>query len=369
VLLRWFLCPARCGTGSGKGRRCMSDTTAQFLLGTRGVQRDLDAFVIGVRFDRAGAVAAFALGDGSVHLVSVADKSDWRKLAVHDGAALALAPDAAATGFVSGGDDGKFRRVGGDGTVSDIADFRSKWVEHVASHPGDKGKGLIACAVGKTIHLFDQAGQKLKELQHPSSVTGLAFDAKGKRIGGSHYNGASLWFVAAKVDTPRKLEWKGSHTALAIHSDGDAVVTAMQENALHGWRLSDGQHMRMSGYPAKTQTLSFTRNGKWLATSGADAMVLWPFFGGGPMGKAPIELAGGDGIVCTQVASHPLQEMVAGGFADGLLVLADIDTSRILPVAPPEHGAISALAWSPNGTQLAFGTESGFAAIIDLSKR
>ena len=103
-----------------------------------------------------------------------------------------------------------------------------------------------------------------------------------------------------KIDNPRKLEWKGSHTALAIHPDGDAVVTAMQENALHGWRLSDDQHMRMSGYPAKTQSLSFTRNGKWLASSGADAMVLWPFFGGGPMGKAPIEFAGGDGIVCTR---------------------------------------------------------------------
>ena len=127
------------------------------------------------------------------------------------------------------------------------------------------------------------------------------------------------------MDSPRKLEWKGSHTAIAIHPDGDAVVTAMQENALHGWRLSDSQHMRMSGYPAKTETLSFTRNGKWLATSGADAMVLWPFFGGGPMGKAPIELAGGDGITCTRVAAHPQQEMVAGGFADGLVVLAEVE--------------------------------------------
>jgi hypothetical protein len=27
------------------------------------------------------------------------------------------------------------------------------------------------------------------------------------------------------------------------------------------------------------------------------------------------------------------------------------------------------LAWSPDGTHLAFGTEKGFAAIIDLSKR
>ena len=101
------------------------------------------------------------------------------------------------------------------------------------------------------MHLFDGGGQKLKEFVHPSAVTGLAFDAKGKRIGASHYNGATLRFVAAKTDTPRVLEWKGSHTGLAIHPDGDAVVTAMQENALHGWRLSDGQHMRMSGYPVE----------------------------------------------------------------------------------------------------------------------
>jgi WD40 repeat protein len=51
------------------------------------------------------------------------------------------------------------------------------------------------------------------------------------------------------------------------------------------------------------------------------------------------------------------------------VVQADINTSRVLPVAPPEHGPISAMAWSPDGTQLAFGTEKGFAAIVDLSKR
>jgi WD40 repeat protein len=200
-------------------------------------------------------------------------------------------------------------------------------------------------------------------------VTGLAFDSRGKRVAASHYNGATLWFVNAKEDSPRKLEWKGSHTGITIHPDSDAVVTAMQENALHGWRLSDNQHMRMSGYPSKTAAMSFTRNGKWLATSGADAMVLWPFFGGGPMGKAPIELAGGDGVVCTRVASHPRDEMVAGGFADGLVVLADVNSSRVLPVAPPGKGPVSALVWSPDGSQLAFGTETGFAAIIDLAKR
>ncbi len=230
----------------------------------------------------------------------------------------------------------------------------------------------MACAVGKAVHVFGAAG-KLKELPHPSTVTGIAFDAKGKRVAASHYNGCTLWFVGAKVDSPRTLEWKGSHVGVVLHPATEAVVTAMQENALHGWRLADGQHMRMSGYPAKTESMSFSRTGKWLATSGAESIVMWPFFGGGPMGKAPTELAGGDNVTCTRVAFHPQQDLVAAGFSDGLVVVADVASERILPIASPGaapgRGPVSALAWSPDGARLAFGTETGFAALVDLGKR
>ncbi len=348
----------------------MSQTAeARFLLQSRGVSRELDAFIVAARFSRDGRRAGFALGDGTVRIVDTGVLTDWPSFTVHDGAVLDFEPEPTADGFISGGDDGKLRRIGADGAMSDVASFGMKWVEHVASYALDKNKGLIAASAGKIVRVFDQAGHMLKELAHPSTVTGLVFDGKGKRIGASHYNGVSLWFVGAKTDTPRMLEWKGSHTDILIHPEGDAVVTAMQENALHGWKLPEGAHMRMSGYPAKTVSLSFTRNGKWLASSGADAMVLWPFFGGGPMGKAPLELAGGDGIICTQVACNPRDEIVAGGFADGLVVVADITSSRILPVVPPEHGTISTLVWSPDGTRLAVGTETGFAAIVDFAKR
>lgn len=349
----------------------MSQTKkAEFLIETRGEHRALDAFVVAARFSRDGRTLAFALGDGTARLVPMAEPaSDWRSVSVHDGAALSLAQDINPSGFLSGGDDGKLRRISGDGEATDIASFGMKWVEQLASHALDKGKGLIAAGVGKVVHLFDESGKKLKEWTHPSTVTGLTFDAKGKRVAASHYNGVTLWFVAAKTDTPRRLEWKGSHIALAFHPEGEAVVTAMQENALHGWKLPDGQHMRMSGYPTKTTSLSFSIGGKWLASSGSDAMVLWPFFGGGPMAKAPIELAGGDGINCTQVACNPKDELVAGGFEDGLVVLADIGSSRILPVAPPGHGPVTTLAWSADGTQLAIGTENGFAAVVDFARR
>ncbi len=337
-----------------------------FLLETRGVSRRFEGHVEAVAF--AGSQAAFGIADGGVQLVSLNARDDWREVLTGDGALLSLC-GAGDLGFLCGGDDGALTLLARDGTARRVASFGGKWVEHVAAFPAERGKGLLACAAGKFVHLFDAAGQKLKSLEHPSTVAGITFDAKGKRIGAAHYGGASLWYVAAKVDTPRKLEWKGSHTGIAISPDGDNVVTAMQENALHGWRLSDGQHMRMSGYPGKTRALGFTRNGKWLASSGADAVVVWPFSGGGPMGKAPTELAGGDGVLCTSVACHPAQEMVAAGFSDGLVVLADIASARILGVAPPGNGPVSALAWNPEGTCLALGTEAGFAALVDFTRR
>jgi len=41
----------------------------------------------------------------------------------------------------------------------------------------------------------------------------------------------------------------------------------------------------------------------------------------------------------------------------------------VLPVAPARHGPVSALAWSIDGMRLAFGTETGFAALVDFSTR
>src|SRR3954465_13262724 len=129
----------------------MSQTKkADFLVDTRGTHRALDAFVVAARFSRDGRTLAFALGDGSMRLVSVAGPAaEWRSVPLHDGAVLAFAADCGPGGFISGGDDGKLRRIGAGAEVSDVAGFGMKWVEQLATHALDKGKGLIAAGVGK----------------------------------------------------------------------------------------------------------------------------------------------------------------------------------------------------------------------------
>ncbi len=334
-------------------------------LAGRAIGRALDAYVVACAFNRKGTNAGFALGDGTVRIVT--PEGEWTSVQAHDGAVLALAADTGASGFITGGDDGVLARVGADVGVLQLAKFGSKWVEQVASFTDGKS-ALLACSVGKTVTLYNAAGEVLKSLNHPSTVTGLAFDARGKRVATSHYNGASLWFTNATSPTPRVLEWKGSHTGIALHPAGEAVVTAMQENALHGWRLPGGEDMRMSGYPSKCESLGFTKNGRWLASAGADAIVLWPFFGGGPTGKPPAELAPIEGVFVTRVACHPQIDMVAAGYKDGSVVLADIASKRALPIVSAGGSPISALAWSPDGARLAFGDEDGGVSVVYLGK-
>ncbi|PMV57217.1 hypothetical protein C1X13_30270, partial [Pseudomonas sp. GW123-5C08] len=74
--------------------------------------------------------------------------------------------------------------------------------------------------------------------------------------------------------------------------------------------------------PNKVKSWSWSPKGKWLATSGAPATVVWPFSGkDGPMGKAPRELGTRGDSAVTAVACHPVEDIVAIGYADGMILV------------------------------------------------
>src|SRR6185436_11163435 len=95
-----------------------------------------DAPAAACAFSKDGSIAAFALGDGRVRLlpadINAAETPAGEPL--HNGVVLALVGDPAGDGFVSGGDDGKLLRIAADGTASEIASHKGKWVEHLARH-------------------------------------------------------------------------------------------------------------------------------------------------------------------------------------------------------------------------------------------
>ena len=200
-----------------------------------------------------GDTAAFVGAEESVALVSA--DGEMSLAPVHGGGILCTATDGAR--IVMGGDDGKVVALDKKGEVTLLAtDVKRRWIDNVALHPD----GAFAWSAGKIAYVRGSKSEE-KFFEVPSTVGGLAFAPKGLRLAIAHYNGVTLWFpnMAANAEV---LEWAGSHLGVMFSPDNKFLVTAMHEPALHGWRLADTRHMRMTGYPGRVRSLSWSAGGK-----------------------------------------------------------------------------------------------------------
>ena len=284
----------------------------------------------------------------------------------HEGL-LTCIRDPHSQSLLSGGEDGKVLRIAADGGITIIAEAPRKWITQLAAGP----QNAVAYAHGKSTVVVLADGST-KEFAETRTVEGIAFAPKGLRIAAARYNGVSLHWVATPGQ-PVELEWKGAHTSVTFSPDNRFIVTTMQESALHGWKLdvkpgSETRHMRMTGYPAKVKSLSWSPKGKWLASSGAPAAIVWPFSSkDGPMGKAPEELGTRANIMVTSVAFHPVEDILAIGFVDGMILGARLADGKEALLRRPGKGAITSMGWSGNGKLLAFASEAGDCGVVDIS--
>jgi WD40 repeat protein len=301
--------------------------------------------------------AAFVCGEENVALVD--RQGEIAKTVVHSGGILCAASDGERV--VTGGDDSKVVALDAKGETATLAtDPKRRWIDNVALHPD----GAIAWSAGRIAFIRSTKGEE-KSLDVPSTVGGLAFAPKGLRLAIAHYGGATLWFPNMAA-TPEFLAWAGSHLAATFSPDNKFLVTAMHEPALHGWRLADNRHMRMTGYPGRAKSMSWSADGKHLATSGADCVIMWPFASkDGPMGKEPAMLAPLQARVAV-VACHPKQGVLAAGYSDGTILMVRLEDGAEILVRRNGTPAVSALAWNAKGTLLAFADEEGNAGLLEL---
>ncbi|MGP0058044.1 MAG: WD40 repeat domain-containing protein [Beijerinckiaceae bacterium] len=333
----------------------MTEPTASLV--SRVSPIEAGAYVTAAAF--VGGTPALALGDGSILLLG---QSGGQRVTAHAGGAILVAVQAGGR-LVTGGDDGRVMAIDAKANCELIADEKGKWIDALAL----RDDFSIAWSCGKEVRARDPKGE-VKGFAAPSSVRGLAFAPKGYRLAIAHYGGATLWFPNA-VAKPELFEWKGAHLDVTMSPDGRFLVTSMQENCLHGWRVADKRNMRMTGYPAKTRSYSWSPDGHWLATSGAEACIIWPFRDkDGPMGKAPRECGVRQAKV-SRVAFHPKALVIAIGYEDGWILLCRLEDGAEILVRGQADGAedaISALVWGPDGRHLLFGTAEGGAGLLTM---
>lgn len=316
-----------------------------------------DAFVTAALFDASGR-AWFALGDGTVR------REDGLAFEVHKGAVLCAAVHPTGAGILTGGDDGVLAWTRESG-VQVLETTPGRWIDAVAT---SAASGLVAWASGKRVEVRDASDPDFRRtFEHERSASDLAFDPRGRRLAVATYGGAWLWYARIAEQKPEILKWAGSHIALAWSPDGKFLMSAMQENQLHGWRVADDKNLKMGGYPAKVKSLAFLSRGQMLATSGANGVVVWPFTGpAGPLGKQAAEVGYDESALVARVAGDPASRKVAAGLEDGRVWICDLTGQRIDMLKAEKGESISTLAFSRDARRLAWGDEAGGAGVFDL---
>jgi WD40 repeat protein len=134
------------------------------------------------------------------------------------------------------------------------------------------------------------------------------------------------------------------------------IACGTQEHSVRFWRLESGQDSEIHGFPSPPRALAWDASGRLLATGGDVTVSVWVFGDGGPEGKRPIRLAGHRAL-CTVLAFHPEQSLLASGGDDMSVMLWD-------PVRSTESVALgrledtpTGLLWTPGG-KLLIGTDA-----------
>lgn len=264
---------------------------------------------------------------------------------------------ATGTGFLTGDAEGRVLAVDRDGTTQALLqlDGAVAAVDHVA--------GTTAATDGQSLAIA--RARSVQRLAIPGLRT-LAIDPSGRRIAVANAaqvvildaaEGGALLTVDLRAAT--RLAWRddGRWLAVALGNDGLALVDTGAGAA---------EPVRVRNFPAPVRSLAWSRPADALAAGGAFRIAAWDA-GALPETEASL-LTGQPGLVVVEaVAAHPERPLVAAGYANGQVILAQVGKRDELLLR--QGGApVSCLAFSPDGRHLALGDAGGGAAIASFPR-
>ncbi|HXA29937.1 MAG TPA: hypothetical protein VN193_14445 [Candidatus Angelobacter sp.] len=306
-------------------------------------------------------IAAGSMG-GETVLFDAASGSPRARIADHGLGVLDVAWSPAAELLASAGCDGRVVVATAGGRP--VASVRGSGEANCLAWSPD-GRTLAA-GIGRELVLLQADGEVVRRAgEQPSTVTGVAWSADGRRVGVACYGGVR-WFEPSRwsEQPARVLAWKGSLLCLHVAPDGRHVASGNQDSSVHVWRLWSGRDLEMTGYPAKIDRLAWHPASRLLAVGGAGDVTIWNFGGSGPEGSTPRQIDAHQARIAA-LTYAPHGSLLATAAADGWVKVWG-DGDDVPEVAWDAGAPVSCLSWSPDSRALVAGTHDGRVQRFDL---
>jgi WD40 repeat protein/DNA-binding SARP family transcriptional activator len=325
-------------------------------------------------FPPGGTITSLALGPESLLATGMADGTAIVWALSPDGGEpiLTVGGHTAKVDTVSFNKDGtRLATASNDGTVkvwNVDTQTGGEWINlpgSVAVAYSPDGQLIATGSEGGNISTFDAAsGQTLRVIEgHAATITALDFDPSGSMLASGSVDGtARAWDVStghqfARIEVPDQV-WD-----VAFSPDGSTLATeSWAGNSTHLWDPTTGELLRTfaedlddAGWP---RSVDFSRDGRLVAGEEAGSARVWRVQSGEILAEIPQEWI-------NALAFSPGGGYLVTGALDGSIRLWDPSTGRQVDSLSANLGEVTDLAYSPGGVTIASSSADGTVRLWD----
>ncbi len=342
----------------------------------------LSSFVQNITFNANDSAVAFACADGSVHLAATADKASptLRTRRAIDTGRLTIAPRDkpflplkpadftegrssdvlafGATGFAFAKTTGRINALTSGGIAVHMAAKAPGEISVLAASSDGK---TVAFACAGQIYVSGSDAQTAHSLTAPRPVSAMAFSPDGRTLAVAYADGLSLWDMEGLDRAPVETRLTGLPIRLDWHPTGHWLTASMAVDGFYMIDIAKNHATLRGNFPSPVRSAVFGLATGTVVASGAFRVAAWDLALGQPVvtGKAGL-------VLVSALAASPNRNLVAVGYANGLLSLAEIGQPSEILLREDTGAAITAMAWSSNGAYLALAGSDGSAALVEF---